>query len=107
MIYGTQTSLLVGIVAGMITTVIGVLVGLVAGYKGGWIGEGLMRVVDLFLVIPNLALMIILASFLPSMGVTNTILIIGLFSWLFMSRMIRSQTLSEREEDHVEHASVA
>nr|WP_144920596.1 ABC transporter permease [Paenibacillus bovis] len=107
MIYGTQTSLLVGIVAGMITTVIGVLVGLVAGYKGGWIGEGLMRVVDLFLVIPTLALMIILASFLPSMGVTNTILIIGLLSWLYMARSIRSQTMSERESGYVEAARMA
>ena len=48
MIFGTQTSLLVGILAGFITTVIGVLVGVIAGYKGGWVGEGLMRIVDLF-----------------------------------------------------------
>ncbi|MBO1514129.1 ABC transporter permease [Metabacillus bambusae] len=107
MIYGTQTSLLVGILAGLITTIIGVLVGLIAGFKGGWIGEGLMRVVDLFLIIPTLALMIILASFLPSMGVTNTILIIGLLSWLYMARSIRSQTMSERESGYVEAARMA
>lgn len=107
MIYGTQTSLLVGILAGLITTVIGVLVGLIAGFKGGWIGEGLMRIVDLFLIIPTLALMIILASFLPSMGVTNTILIIGFLSWLYMARSIRSQTMSERESGYVEAARMA
>ncbi|MBW8351375.1 ABC transporter permease [Bacillus sp. IITD106] len=107
MIYGTQTSLLVGIVAGFITTVIGILVGLVAGYKGGWIGGGLMRVVDLFLIIPTLALMIILASFLPSIGVMSTILIIGLLSWLYMARSIRSQTMSERESGYVEAARMA
>lgn len=104
MIYGTRTSFLVGIFAGLITTVIGVVVGLVSGYKGGWIGESLMRLVDLFLIIPTLALMIILASFLPSMGITATILIIGLVSWLYMARSIRSQTLSERESGYVEAA---
>ncbi|TBL79504.1 ABC transporter permease [Paenibacillus thalictri] len=102
MIYGTRTSFLVGIVAGLITTVIGVAVGLISGYKGGWIGESLMRVVDLFLIIPTLALMIILASFLPSIGLVSTILIIGLLSWLYMARSIRSQTLSERVSGYVE-----
>lgn len=104
MIYGTRTSFLVGIIAGLITTVIGVVVGLVSGYKGGWIGESLMRAVDLFLIIPSLALMIILASFLPSMGITSTVLIIGLLSWLYMARSIRSQTMSERETGYVEAA---
>lgn len=104
MIYGTRTSFLVGIIAGLITTVIGVVVGLVSGYKGGWIGESLMRLVDLFLIIPTLALMIILASFLPSMGISSTVLIIGLLSWLYMARSIRSQTMSERETGYVEAA---
>jgi peptide/nickel transport system permease protein len=104
MIYGTRTSFLVGMIAGLITTVIGVVVGLVSGYKGGWIGESLMRIVDLLLIIPTLALMIILASFLPSMGITSTVLIIGLLSWLYMARSIRSQTMSERETGYVEAA---
>jgi len=104
MIYGTRTSFLVGIIAGLITTVIGVVVGLVSGYKGGWIGESLMRLVDLLLIIPTLALMIIMASFLPTMGVGSTVLIIGLLSWLYMARSIRSQTMSERETGYVEAA---
>jgi|SRR5699024_2720975 len=104
MVYGTQTSIMIGIVAGLITTVIGVVVGLVAGYKSGWIGESLMRIVDFFLIIPTLALMIILASFLPSMGLTSIILIIGLLSWLIMARSIRSQVMSERESGYVEAA---
>ncbi|TVY12010.1 ABC transporter permease [Paenibacillus cremeus] len=104
MIYGTRTSFIVGILAGLITTVIGVVVGLVAGYKGGWIGESLMRIVDLFLIIPTIALMIILASFLPSIGILSTIFIIGLLSWLYMARSIRSQTMSERVSGYVEAA---
>ncbi|WP_052487153.1 ABC transporter permease [Gordoniibacillus kamchatkensis] len=104
MIYGTRTSFWVGIIAGLITTVIGVTVGVVSGFKGGWVEESLMRVVDLFLIIPTLALMIILASFLPSMGIVSTILIIGCLSWLYMARSIRSQTMSERQSGYVEAA---
>ncbi|MFH5186290.1 ABC transporter permease [Paenibacillus sp. TAB 01] len=104
MIYGTSTSFWVGIIAGLITTVIGVTVGVISGFKGGWIEESLMRVVDLFLIIPTLALMIILASFLPSMGIGSTILIIGCLSWLYMARSIRSQTMSERQSGYVEAA---
>ncbi|MCS7463011.1 ABC transporter permease [Paenibacillus doosanensis] len=104
MIYGTRTSFWVGIIAGLITTVIGVAVGVISGFKGGWVEESLMRIVDLFLIIPTLALMIILASFLPSMGVGSTILIIGCLSWLYMARSIRSQTMSERQSGYVEAA---
>lgn len=104
MIYGTRTSFWVGILAGIITTVIGVTVGVISGFKGGWIEESLMRIVDLFLIIPTLALMIILASFLPSMSTLSTILIIGCLSWLYMARSIRSQTLSERQSGYVEAA---
>jgi peptide/nickel transport system permease protein len=104
MIHGTRTSFWVGIIAGFITTVIGVSVGVISGYKGGWVEEALMRTVDLFLIIPTLALMIILASFLPSMGITSTILIIGCLSWLYMARSIRSQTMSERQSGYVEAA---
>ncbi|MBB6732409.1 ABC transporter permease [Cohnella zeiphila] len=104
MIYGTRTSFWVGVIAGLITTVIGVAVGIISGFKGGWVEEALMRVVDLLLIIPTLALMIILASFLPSMGVTSTILIIGCLSWLYMARSIRSQTMAERQSGYVEAA---
>lgn len=107
LIYGTRESLLVGVLAGLIATVIGVIVGLIAGYRRGWIDEGLMRFVDLLLVIPTLALMIILAAFLPSMGPTGIILVIGCLSWLYMARSVRSQTLSESKSVYVESAKVS
>lgn len=107
MIYGTRTSLLVGVLAGLISTTIGVLVGILSGYRKGWLDEVLMRIVDILLVIPTLALMIILAAFLPSMGELNTILIIGCLSWLYMARSIRSQTMAETGMVYVESAKVA
>ncbi|SFB58440.1 peptide/nickel transport system permease protein [Cohnella sp. OV330] len=107
LVYGTRTSFLVGILAGLITTVIGVLVGVTAGFYRRWVSDALMFLVDLLLIIPIMALMIILASYLPSMGLTSTILVIGLLSWLYMARSIRSQTLSERQRGYVEAARVA
>lgn len=107
LIYGTQTSVWVGILAGAMTTVIGVLVGLIAGYYRKWASDALMFLVDLLLILPIMALMIILASFLPSMGLGSIILVIGLLSWLYMARSIRSQTLSERQRGYVEAAKVA
>jgi peptide/nickel transport system permease protein len=106
LIYGTRTSFLVGLLAGLITTIIGVAVGLTAGFYRGWVSDGLMFFVDLLLILPLLALMIILASFLPNMGLTSIILVIGLLSWLHMARSIRSQTLSERQRGYVEAARV-
>ncbi len=103
-VYGTRVTLSVGILAGLLTSFIGVFVGLLAGYKGGHTGEILMRVVDVFLVVPTLAFMIVLAAFLPSMGILNLIIIIGALSWLWMARSIRSQTLSEAKREYVDAA---
>jgi len=103
-VYGTRVTMMVGIFAGLLTSLIGVVVGLVAGYKGGMTGEVLMRVVDVLLVIPGLALMIVVASYLKSMNIANTVLIIGALSWLWMARSIRSQTMTESRRDYVDAA---
>ncbi len=103
-VYGSRVTLSVGILAGLLTSFIGVFVGLLAGYKGGRTGEILMRIVDVFLVVPTLAFMIVLAAFLPSMGILNLIIIIGALSWLWMARSIRSQTLSEAKRVYVDAA---
>ena len=103
-VFGTRVTLSVGILAGLLTSFIGVFVGLLAGYKGGRTGEILMRIVDVFLVVPTLAFMIVLAAFLPSMGIMNLIIIIGALSWLWMARSIRSQTLSEAKREYVDAA---
>lgn len=73
-VYGTRVTLLVGILAGFLTSLIGTAVGLIAGYKGGVVGEVLMRIVDVFLTIPMLAFMIVIASLLPSMGINSTMI---------------------------------
>ncbi|QUI24796.1 ABC transporter permease [Vallitalea pronyensis] len=100
-VHGARITISVGVLAGLLTSFVGVFVGLYAGYKKGRVGNILMRIVDVFLVLPSLAVMIVLAAFLPSMGVINMIIIIGALSWLWMARSIRSQTLSESQREYV------
>jgi peptide/nickel transport system permease protein len=103
-VHGARVTLLVGIFAGLLTSLIGIAVGLVSGYMAGIVGEVLMRLVDVLLVIPTLAVMIVIASFVKDMRIMGTILIIGSLSWLWMARSIRSQTLSESRRDYVDAA---
>jgi peptide/nickel transport system permease protein len=103
-VHGTRVTLRVGLLAGLLTSLIGTAVGLTAGYMGGTLGEILMRIVDVFLTIPTLAFMIVLSSLMPSMGVSGTIIIIGVLGWMWMARSIRAQTLTESRRDYVDAA---
>lgn len=103
-VHGARVTLLVGILAGLLTSMIGTAVGLIAGYRGGAVSEVLMRIVDVFLTIPSLAFTIVIASMLPKMTVTSTILVIGALNWMWMARSVRSQTLSESRRDYVDAA---
>ncbi len=104
-VWGSRVSLLVGMLASVIAGVLGTLVGLVSGYWGGWRDEALMRVNDILLSLPWLALLIVLAQILGgtlSLGVI--VLTIGLTSWNFTARVVRAQVLSVRERVFVERA---
>jgi peptide/nickel transport system permease protein len=102
-LYGSRTSLLVGVAATILIIVIGAAVGIAAGFVGGWLDAGLMRVTDWFLVIPFLPLAIVLARILgPS--VWNIIFVIGVTSWPYVARITRAQVLSLRERLFVDRA---
>lgn len=103
-VHGTRVTMMVGIFAGLITSLIGVAVGLISGYMAGILGEVLMRIVDVLLALPTLALMIVIASFIQDLRILGTVIIIGSLSWLWMARSIRSQTLSEAKRDYVDAA---
>jgi peptide/nickel transport system permease protein len=100
LIYGARVSLTVGFVASFMAMFIGTTVGLVAGYYGGRIGNALMRVVDFLLVIPDLPLMMVLIS-MWGRGLWKIILVIGLLSWTYTARLVRSQVLSIKERQFV------
>jgi ABC-type dipeptide/oligopeptide/nickel transport system permease subunit len=101
--YGARVSLLVGVVATLITVTIGVVVGLAAGFLSGWLDTVLARLIDVVLSVPFLLVAIALVSITgPSM--TVTVLVIGLFSWAAVARIVRGQVISLREREFVEAA---
>ncbi len=106
LIYGTHVSLVVGILGAFLSVIIGSLVGLIAGYYGGIIDTILMRITDLFLILPGLPLMIVLAALLgPSMW--NIIFVIAIVSWPSVARVVRSQVLELKERPFIEASRVA
>jgi peptide/nickel transport system permease protein len=100
-IYGTRISLLVGLVASAMTVGLGTVMGLVSGYLGGKIDNVLMRITDLFIILPSLPLMLIMASILGK-GIQNIIIVITVVGWTSTARMVRSQTMSLKERPFTE-----
>jgi peptide/nickel transport system permease protein len=101
---GTQASLVVGFAAMAISMILGTLVGLASGYWGGWKDEVIMRVNDVFLSIPWLVLMLVLASVLHSQTLFTVIIVIGVTGWSTTARIVRSQVLTLRTRQFVERA---
>jgi ABC-type dipeptide/oligopeptide/nickel transport system permease subunit len=106
-VYGAQISLLVAFLATLLAVVLGVVAGIVAGYFGGWVDSLISRTMDLFLAFPLLLFAIALIAVLPSgntVRIVILIFIIGGFSWPYIGRIVRGQTLSLREREFIEAA---
>ncbi|GAA2976832.1 hypothetical protein GCM10020227_52110 [Streptomyces flavovirens] len=101
---GTRGVLLVGFIAGFLATVLSVLIGVTAGFLGGAADEILSMFSNVFLVIPGLPLIIIIASFVEDTTDLLIASVIALTSWAWGSRVLRAQTLSLRRRDYVEAA---
>jgi len=104
LIYGAQVSLLVGMAAGLLSTIVAVLIGLSWGYMRGFAGEVVGFIVNLFLVIPGLPLMIVIAAYLQNGGILMIIAVIVVTGWAWGARVLRSQTQSLRGNDFVTSA---
>jgi peptide/nickel transport system permease protein len=112
-IYGTRVSLVVGVAATAIAVVVGVVLGMLAGYLGGWVDTVISRITDIILSVPLLLFAIgIVAACSTSKegclngtlkpGLTLVIVIISLFTWPYVARLVRGNTLSLREREFVE-----
>lgn len=102
-IYGARVSLVVGFAASAITVLIGGVMGLAGGYVGGRVGDLVNGLTNLFLVIPDLPLYVVLVAVLgPS--IWNIILAIALFSWTGTARLVYAQVRSLRERQFVTRA---
>lgn len=99
-LYGAQTSLMIGLVANGLALVIGTLVGITAGYAQGWTGSVLMRFTDLMMAFPALLLAICLAAiFEPSLWIVA--MVIALVNWVQTARVVYTETTSLAERDFI------
>lgn len=116
-IYGGQISLMIGILAVTLEVSVGTVLGGIAAFYGGWVDAVVMRFTEAMLSIPQLFLLIVLAKFLGkdiqtltlfgrtfSGSVGIVILVIGLTSWMYLARIVRSNMLSLREMDYISAA---
>jgi len=103
---GARTSLFLGFTSMAIGVAIGTIVGAVAGYVGGFIDNLMMRIVDVMLSLPLLFVILVVARFFKDAkdNVWSIIIVFGLFSWMGVSRLVRSLFLSIREREFVEAA---
>jgi peptide/nickel transport system permease protein len=103
-VHGGRISL---IVASVIAMTIAITLGLLAAYSGGWVDEVINLFTNIFLVIPVLPLLIVIAAFLQNTSMVVMALIIGLTSWAIETRILRGQALSLRNRDFILAAKVA
>jgi peptide/nickel transport system permease protein len=103
LIWGSRVSLMVGLLASAFGVAIGTAIGLVSGYFRGPPDSILMRITDLFITLPGLPLMLILAALLGR-SMWNIIFVISVTGWTGTAKMVRSQTLSIKERPYIEAA---
>jgi peptide/nickel transport system permease protein len=107
LIYGTRTSLIVGVLAGALATLIALSIGLTAGYLQGPVDDVLSFFINLGLVVPVLPLMLTIAAYAPVRGLTVIILVIGVTGWAWGARFNRAQVISLRARDYITSAQFA
>jgi len=102
-VLGARLSLQIGLVITLVAAAIGVPLGVVAGYVGGRLGEGIMRITDVFLAVPALVLAVAVVSALGP-GIVNAMLAIALVWWPGYVRLVQGKALAISQESYVEAA---
>ncbi len=106
LIYGTRSSLSIGLITGIVIAVLGSLLGVAAGYLGGWVDTLIMRVVDVLLVIPTLPLVIVMTNVLGT-SYAVIVLVFAAFGWTGLARVIRSQVMLIKNANYVKAAELS
>lgn len=101
LVVSARDTLTIGVAAGLIATAVSILVGVGGGFAGGLLDEGLSLLSNIFLVLPQLPLVIVVSAYVGHSGVWALILVIALTSWAASARILRAQTLSLRSRDYV------
>ncbi|NLM53808.1 MAG: ABC transporter permease [Firmicutes bacterium] len=106
-VWGTRLTLTVGLVTGSLCALISTTIGLVAGYFGGWVDEVLSLITNVFLVLPGLPLMIIIAAYITVQSVVPIVVVISITGWAWGARVLRSQMMTLKNRDYVKAAIIA
>ena len=106
-IYGIRTSEEVGVVVAVLSSVIGLVIGAIAGYYSGWLDNILMRITDLTLTLPFLAILLTAAALLGTGSQWRVTFILAALFWTNIARVVRGIFLSLREKEYVEAAKAA
>ena len=114
LIYGARVSLSIGLLVACISALIGLLIGVVAGYYNGMLDSFLMRITDSLIALPLIPVLILMAAVdlkqVPGLGwfiggenesISKMILVLCLFSWMTVARLVRASTLSVKEKEFV------
>jgi len=103
MIYGARVAWMIGAIAVLLSGTLGVILGLLAGYYGGWVDDGITWLANVELAFPFILLAVVVAASLGA-GLGNLILVLTLVSWVTYARVVRGETLVQREQEFVEAA---
>lgn len=107
LMYGGRISLMIGFIVVILETIIGIILGGLAGYFGGWVDQVIMRIVDIFTCIPTLPILLIASAVIDSweleadQQIYVLMVIITLFSWSGVARLVRGQIISLREQEYM------
>lgn len=102
-VWGARTSLYVSVVAVIVAGIIGIPAGLISGYRKGVVGSIIDGIIDIFLTMPVLPLMIVIAAIVGS-SITNVAIVIGVLSWPSLARVTRNSTMKVSEMQYIEAA---
>ncbi|MCF8065133.1 MAG: ABC transporter permease [Desulfarculaceae bacterium] len=104
---GARVAFLVGVSAAFMSVVLGTAVGMTAGYMGRFTDTALMRLADMIMVLPTLLVVLMLAALFGQLSIWMIVLMIALFRWPGVSRIIRAQTLSLKQRPFIDAARVS
>ncbi|MFD1391538.1 ABC transporter permease [Alkalibacillus flavidus] len=102
LIIGTRNSLSVGLLVTLMSGIFGIIFGVVSGYFGGQVDNIMMRIVDFFMVLPNIMIIIVFVTIVPKYSVLTFSIVMSAFLWMGIARLIRSRALQEKELDYVQ-----
>jgi len=107
LLVGTPRTLRIGLIGAGVGMLVGIILGFTAGMLGGWVDLAISTLCDTMVSIPGLAVLVVIAAYIPQLEVNNLAMIMAIFAWPLPARSIRAQILSMRERDFIKLAIIS